>query len=80
MIASAMAVELLISCLQHPLRHQAPSEISSSDDQIESSCLGIIPHQIRGYLCNYSVILPACQAFDKCTACSNKVYFIFYLT
>ena len=72
MIASAMAVELLISCLQHPLRHQAPSETSSSDDQIESSCLGIIPHQVR------EVYMPACQAFDKCTACSNKVYFIFY--
>lgn len=108
MIASALAVELLASCLQHPLKHLAPSETNLSsgndDDDVDGSCLGIIPHQvfyqfsclfillkyllnfraqkIRGYLHNYSTILPASQAFDKCTACSDKVkenYFLILL-
>lgn len=69
-IASALAVELMVTCLQHPLKGLASSETSSSDGK---SCLGLIPHQIRGYLHNYSNILPASQAFDKCTACSQNV-------
>jgi ubiquitin-like modifier-activating enzyme ATG7 len=70
MIASALAVELMVTCLQHPLKGLASSETSSSHGD---SCLGLIPHQIRGYLHNYSNILPASQAFDKCTACSQSV-------
>jgi ubiquitin-like modifier-activating enzyme ATG7 len=76
MIASALAVELYISILQHPLKYQVPSSINTGDDfesSPDDSCLGIVPHQVRGYLHSYSVILPASQAFDKCTACSNQV-------
>lgn len=29
--------------------------------------------QIRGFLSRFHVMLPASQAFDKCTACSDKV-------
>ena len=32
-----------------------------------------IQKKIRGYLHSYSIILPASQAFDKCTACCNQV-------
>jgi ubiquitin-like modifier-activating enzyme ATG7 len=50
MIASALAVELLVSCLQHPLKHLAPSETNlsnkSDDEGADGSCLGIIPHQV----------------------------------
>ena len=28
---------------------------------------------MRGYLHSYSIILPASQAFDKCTACSDSI-------
>lgn len=53
MVASAIAVELLISCLQHPLKHQAPSDSNSnnvvdfdSDETDTTSCLGLVPHQV----------------------------------
>ena len=39
----------------------------------EESCLGKIPHQIRGFLGQYHTILPTTQAFPQCTACSEKV-------
>uniref|UniRef100_A0A2C9JTV4 Ubiquitin-like modifier-activating enzyme ATG7 n=1 Tax=Biomphalaria glabrata TaxID=6526 RepID=A0A2C9JTV4_BIOGL len=76
MVASALAVELLISILQHPLGTDAPAEVNSYDSSLlaESDCsLGIVPHQIRGFLSRYQQILPATQAFHMCTACSAKV-------
>ena len=57
MIASALAVELLVSCLQHPLKHLAPSETnlsnSSDDEDANGSCLGIIPHQVAVFTINF---------------------------
>ncbi|KAK0064105.1 ubiquitin-like modifier-activating enzyme ATG7 [Biomphalaria pfeifferi] len=76
MVASALAVELLISILQHPLGTDAPAEVNSNDSSLlaDSDCyLGIVPHQIRGFLSRYQQILPATQAFHMCTACSAKV-------
>ena len=76
MIASALSVELMATILQHPLGRNAPSNSGSLQNEISYSnetCLGIIPHQVRGYLHSYSNILPACRSFDKCTACSSKV-------
>jgi hypothetical protein len=37
------------------------------------SQLGIVPHQIRGFLANFSNVLIHGNAFDACTACSPKV-------
>jgi len=77
MIASALAVELMVSLLQHPIKGAAASssnvnnELKASNE--EESCLGMVPHQIRGYLHSYSLILPASQAFEKCTACSKQI-------
>ncbi|KAK6176592.1 hypothetical protein SNE40_014847 [Patella caerulea] len=78
MMGAALAVELLVSILQHPLGAKAPADTSASDDSMftvkDTECsLGIVPHQIRGFLSKFSNVLPACQAFDKCTACSEKV-------
>lgn len=75
MIASALAVELMAAILQHPLKENAYSNMNNSDADSgnEESCLGIIPHQLRGYLYSYSTIMPASQSFDKCTACSTKI-------
>ena len=42
------------------------------DDEAESP-LGIVPHQMRGFLSRHNTILPATTAFDKCTACSEIV-------
>nr|FAA04093.1 TPA: ubiquitin-like modifier-activating enzyme ATG7 [Lymnaea stagnalis] len=72
MVASALAVELLISILQHPQGSEAPADTSANDDHLVrgSDCsLGIVPHQIRGFLSRFHQILPASRAFDMCTAC-----------
>lgn len=71
MIASALAVELLVSILQHPLGAEAPADTSANEDHfVDSECsLGVVPHQIRGFLSRFHQILPAAQAFGMCTAC-----------
>ncbi|KAI3369934.1 hypothetical protein L3Q82_024740 [Scortum barcoo] len=48
---------------------------SSSDDRMNEppTSLGLVPHQIRGFLSRFDNVLPASLAFDKCTACSPIV-------
>ncbi|XP_066526436.1 ubiquitin-like modifier-activating enzyme ATG7 [Hoplias malabaricus] len=73
MIAGALAVELMVSILQHPEGGYAVA--SSSDDRMNEppTSLGLVPHQIRGFLSRFDNVLPASLAFDKCTACSPVV-------
>lgn len=73
MIAGALAVELMVSVLQHPEGGYAVA--SSSDDRMNEppTSLGLVPHQIRGFLSRFDNVLPVSLAFDKCTACSVKV-------
>ncbi|KAG8556875.1 hypothetical protein GDO81_018240 [Engystomops pustulosus] len=70
MIAGALAVELMVSVLQHPEGGYAVA--SSSDDRMNEppTSLGLVPHQVLVKVCN---VLPVSLAFDKCTACSLKV-------
>ncbi|KAM5279670.1 ubiquitin-like modifier-activating enzyme ATG7 [Ctenodactylus gundi] len=72
-IAGALAVELMVSVLQHPEGGYAMA--SSSDDRMNEppTSLGLVPHQIRGFLSRFDNVLPVSLAFDKCTACSSKV-------
>lgn len=83
-IASASAVELLVSLLQHPLGINAPSEgpnsvpttstsSSSSPGPAPASCLGIVPHQLRGALSSWKTLLVTGEAYPQCTACSRTV-------
>ena len=66
MIASALAVELLVSLIQHPLGFSAaPESVNTS--------FGPVPHQIRGFLSQNKVFYPSTEAFSKCTACSKPV-------
>ncbi|KAM9276823.1 ubiquitin-like modifier-activating enzyme ATG7 isoform 2-T4 [Morus bassanus] len=73
MLAGALAVELMVSVLQHPEGGYAVA--SSSDDRMNEppTSLGLVPHQIRGFLSRFDNVLPVSLAFDKCTACSTKV-------
>uniref|UniRef100_A0A669EUU6 Autophagy related 7 n=1 Tax=Oreochromis niloticus TaxID=8128 RepID=A0A669EUU6_ORENI len=70
MIAGALAVEMMVSILQHSEGGYAVA--SSSDDRMNEppTSLGLVPHQIRGFLSRFDNVLPASLAFDKCTACS----------
>ncbi|KAG7493537.1 hypothetical protein JOB18_011245 [Solea senegalensis] len=73
MIAGALAVEMMVSILQHSEGGYAVA--SSSDDRMNEppTSLGLVPHQIRGFLSRFDNVLPASLAFDKCTACSPTV-------
>lgn len=74
--ASATAVELLASILQHPLGKYAPATpcVSPSDPiPSESSMLGLVPHQVRGYLAHFQNMLLTGDRFECCPACSPAV-------
>lgn len=86
-IASALAVELLVSLTQHRLRGHAPAPLSSvnaSANQIQpapptdpsqpdSHPLGTVPHQLRGYMSTWQTIQIRGRAYDCCAACSPKI-------
>ena len=81
-MASALLVELLVSILQHPLGARAPAPKASASQSLSSveydrdppsHPLGIIPHQIRGFLSSWKNMLISGQSYDCCSACSSKV-------
>lgn len=69
-IASALTVELLVSILQHPKGAAAPA--SQGKDENEHP-LGLVPHQIRGFLSNFSNISVVGRSYDCCSACSDNI-------
>ncbi|KAJ8605505.1 hypothetical protein CTAYLR_000034 [Chrysophaeum taylorii] len=72
-LASALAVELLVALLHHPLRHAAPPDKAGDLSRPPDHPLGILPHSIRGFLTHFSSVLPATRAFPNCTACSDPI-------
>ncbi|GAA5970868.1 hypothetical protein JCM11641_004487 [Rhodosporidiobolus odoratus] len=85
-IASSTAVELMVSVLQHPAGSRAPSDIplggstnqptsktSGTEGEAGSSPLGIVPHQIRGFLAQFDNLKITGQAYDRCTGCSKAI-------
>nr|APY27057.2 autophagy-related protein 7 [Dugesia japonica] len=72
MIAAALAVELMVSILQHKDGNKAAVE-ANRDNYDFVSCLGATPHQIRGYMSCFNSVIPFHRASIHCTACSQKV-------
>ncbi|CDO68423.1 hypothetical protein BN946_scf184707.g4 [Trametes cinnabarina] len=76
-IAASTAVELLVSMLQHPEGIHAPApppQSNNSDTAAGSeSILGIVPHQIRGFLAQFRNVPIVGPAYTKCTGCSETV-------
>ncbi|TFK61764.1 E1-like protein-activating [Pluteus cervinus] len=77
-IASSTAVELLASLLQHPdgLYAAAPppgQDLSNLSGDEYSSVLGVVPHQLRGFLAQFRNLPIVGAAFDGCTGCSETV-------
>ncbi|RHZ49892.1 putative autophagy ubiquitin-activating enzyme ApgG [Aspergillus thermomutatus] len=70
-IASALLVELLISLLQHPQGAAAPA--ASPNDDRGPHPLGLVPHQIRGFLSSFENISVIGRSYDCCSACSINV-------
>lgn len=71
-IASALLVEVFVSLLQHPLGARAPAPVLASDDRGDHP-LGIVPHQIRGFLSSFDNKVIKGHSYDCCSACSGKV-------
>ncbi|KAF9439057.1 Autophagy protein 7 [Entomortierella beljakovae] len=77
-IASAMAVEMMVSLLHHPDGLRAPADKSDEEGDQETSgkigsALGLLPHQIRGFLSRFKNLVISGQAYDRCTACSDAI-------
>jgi ubiquitin-like modifier-activating enzyme ATG7 len=81
-IASAILVELFSSIIQHPLRGLAPAPKQTANSTSPSVSydrdppdhpLGIVPHQIRGFLSNFQNMVISGKSYDCCSACSSKV-------
>jgi ubiquitin-like modifier-activating enzyme ATG7 len=86
-IASALAVELLVSLTQHRLHGRAPAPdpvTAGSANQIQSAPptdpslpnshpLGTVPHQLRGYMSTWQTIQVKGRAYDSCAACSPTI-------
>lgn len=78
-IASALLVELFTSILQHPKKQHAPAPIvsSSGSNHFERDPpehpLGIIPHQIRGFLSTFDNLKISGKSFTHCSACSKPI-------
>lgn len=71
-IASALLVEILVSVIQHPQGALAPGSQSQNEDR-GSHPLGIVPHQIRGYLSEFRNMLIKGSSYDCCSACSYNI-------
>ncbi|BGP53258.1 hypothetical protein JCM8202_002583 [Rhodotorula sphaerocarpa] len=80
-IASSTAVELMVSILQHPKGAMAPSVVAPAGgaqrdqaaEEEAGSPLGIVPHQIRGFLGNFDALKITGQAYNRCTGCSDAI-------
>ncbi|VDN96239.1 unnamed protein product [Rodentolepis nana] len=77
MMASSLAVELCVGVLQHPQGPQAPAEprMTAADRAAinQTHTFSFLPHQLRGFLPQFSEIVPCTTAFGKCSACSQLV-------
>lgn len=71
-IASALLVELFVSILQHPDGAAAPAPITQNAERGDHP-LGLVPHQIRGFLSTFSNIPITGKSYDCCSACSDRI-------
>ncbi|KAI9818295.1 MAG: Autophagy protein 7 [Thelocarpon impressellum] len=71
-MASALLVETMVSVLQHPLGAAAPAPASQDADRA-GHALGIVPHQIRGFLATFQNMVIRGRSYDCCSACSPPI-------
>ena len=52
--------------------HSLPASTAPPPPGVEPPTpLGIVPHQVRGFVANFHQVLFAAPAFPRCTACSS---------
>ncbi|KAJ6595840.1 hypothetical protein DFH09DRAFT_1135756 [Mycena vulgaris] len=74
-IAASTAVELLAAVLQHPDGHHAAAPPPNSDPSalVGAGVLGLVPHQLRGFLAQFRNLHIVGAAYSRCTGCSEAV-------
>jgi ubiquitin-like modifier-activating enzyme ATG7 len=83
-IASALAVELLVSLTQHRMKGHAPAAQPPTSTALasapptdptlrDSHPLGTVPHQLRGYMSTWQTLQIRGKAYDCCSACSPTI-------
>ncbi|KAL5594463.1 uncharacterized protein BROUX77_007810 [Berkeleyomyces rouxiae] len=75
-IASAMAVELFASLLQHPLQGKAPAPKTTglhAERDPPNHPLGTVPHQVRGFISSFQNVVLRGEAYPNCSACSPVI-------
>lgn len=70
-MASSVAVELLAALVQHSEGFAAPG--APSQEASSSSPLGIVPHQVRGYMSDFKLSPAETEPFPRCICCSEAV-------
>ncbi|AMD21182.1 HEL098Cp [Eremothecium sinecaudum] len=65
LMASAQAVELAVSVLQHPEKNNSAPNATS--------ILGEVPHQIRGFLSKHNLVKLHTPAYKHCAGCNRDV-------
>lgn len=63
---------MFVSVLQHPERAFAPAPASPNEDRGEHP-LGVVPHQVRGFLSNFQNLVIKGNSYDCCSACSPQI-------
>jgi ubiquitin-like modifier-activating enzyme ATG7 len=71
-IASALLVELFVSLLQHQQGAAAPAPLSRNTER-DDHPLGVVPHQIRGFLSTFENLSVTGKSYPSCSACSDKI-------
>lgn len=61
-----------MSLLQHPQGAAAPASASRSDSQ-GNHPLGLVPHQIRGFLSTFENVSIVGRSYKCCSACSDNI-------
>jgi molybdopterin/thiamine biosynthesis adenylyltransferase len=72
-IASATAVELLVSLVHHPQQFAAPADHECGLTDVTASPLGIVPHLVRGFMSHMHTMTSAAECSKYCSACSDAV-------
>ncbi|KAH8092571.1 hypothetical protein BXZ70DRAFT_1010662 [Cristinia sonorae] len=77
-IAASTAVELLVSMIQHKDGINTPAPPpqtgkNTADPHASGSVLGLVPHQLRGFLAEFRNMQIVGAAYNKCTGCSETV-------
>lgn len=70
MVVSGIAVEILVAMIHHPMGNKASAK---EEQDGQRSCLGCVPHQVRGFMADFNQMSVCGGSFECCTACSPKI-------